>query len=90
MDADLKKAVAAAVREAMEESAPKLCRDCCRTCELEPNMHRDDHKFIFEMRQTLTDGRKTVFAVFWKGLAWVVILGIGALLAAKIGKVGLQ
>ena len=89
MSEEIRKAVAAAVKEALQEEASKPCRDCCRTCELEPNMPRDDHKFVFEMRQTITDGRKTMLSVLWKGFAWVLILGIGALLASKAGKWGI-
>ena len=85
MNDDLKKAVAEAVKAALSEHAPELCRDCCRTCELEPNMHRDDHKFIFELRQTLADGRKTVLSTLWKTLALALVIGLGALLMFKGG-----
>ncbi len=81
---EIKAVVAQAVREGLSKS-PGYCRDCCRTCELEPNMHRDDHKFIFEFRQTLADGRKTVLSTLWKTLAIALVIGLCALLAVKGG-----
>ena len=82
-DEDLKKLVVAAVQEALVGQHADGCRDCCRTCELEPGMHRDDHKFIYALRQTLTDGRKTMLATFFKALAWIILVGVGLWVVTK-------
>jgi len=78
------KAVAKAVSKEMKGVAGG-CNECCRTCELDPNMHRDDHKFIYELRQTLADSRKTFVVTFCKILATAVVMGLVALLVIKVG-----
>jgi hypothetical protein len=83
---EIKAVVAQAVKEALTESGAGHCKDCCRTCDLEPNMHRDDHKFVYEFRQTLADGRKTILSTIFKFLGLALVIGIGVLLVSKTGK----
>lgn len=87
-DEQVKALVSQAVREALldvlsENQGPCVGR-CCETCELDAKRHGQDHEFIGEVRQTLQDGKRTLFTGFFKLLGWGVVIGLAGFLGIKV------